>query len=156
MWSPFLHIERDVCYNITVTYDSMQYGMEIIMRIAIPCNENGNVNEHFGHSKKFKIYELTDRGLTAAMVLDAVGSGHDAMADFLAKGNVKVVICDGIGEHAMEALQEKGILTVPGAKGDADQIVVQFVQGVLQSDEGATCGSHGGCSGGCGGCHGCH
>lgn len=99
--------------------------------------------------------------LTGAMVLNTSAiNGHEAMASFLAKGDVKVLICGGVGEGAMLALSEEGILVVPGVSGDADLAVAQFLQGVLATDNTPNCNhgqiSGGGCSGGCGGCTGCH
>ena len=92
-------------------------------------------------------------------VVDTNGTGHEAIAGFLAKGNVKVLICGGIGEGAMMALSEEGILVVPGASGDADRAVADFLKGILETDNTPNCDHHGeghACGGGCGGCHGCH
>ena len=133
------------------------------MKIAVCYDEKtGEVFQHFGHSDAFKIYEFGENGLTGAMVLDTAAlNGHEAMAAFLAKGDVKVLICGGIGEGAMLALSEEGILVVPGVTGDADMAVAQFLQGILQTDTVPNCNHHGempggGCGGGCGNCGGCH
>ena len=103
------------------------------MKIAVTYDEQtGEVFQHFGHSDAFKIYEFDESGLTGAMVLNTSAiNGHEAMASFLAKGDVKVLICGGVGEGAMLALSEEGILVVPGVSGDADLAVAQFLQGVL-------------------------
>ena len=132
------------------------------MKIAVTYDEQtGEVFQHFGHSDAFKIYEFDESGLTGAMVLNTSAiNGHEAMASFLAKGDVKVLICGGVGEGAMLALSEEGILVVPGVSGDADLAVAQFLQGVLATDNTPNCNhgqiSGGGCSGGCGGCSACH
>ena len=129
------------------------------MKIAVTYDENGEVFQHFGHTEKFKIYDLMPGGKIETMVIGAAGEGHEAMADFLVKGDVKVLICGGLGEGAMNALLEAGILVVPGVTGDADEAVRSFLLGVLEADDTANCSHHGGghtCGGGCGGCHGCH
>ena len=99
------------------------------MKIAVTYDEQtGEVFQHFGHSDAFKIYEFDESGLTGAMVLNTSAiNGHEAMASFLAKGDVKVLICGGVGEGAMLALSEEGILVVPGVSGDADLAVAQFL-----------------------------
>ena len=85
------------------------------MKIAVTYDEQtGEVFPHFGHTDAFKIYEFGESGLTGAMVLNTSAiNGHEAMASFLAKGDVKVLICGGVGEGAMLALSEEGILVVP-------------------------------------------
>lgn len=129
------------------------------MKIAVTYDEDGQVFQHFGHTEHFKIYEFGDSGLTNTMVVGTNGTGHEAMAGFLAKGGVKVLICGGIGEGAMNALCEEGILVVPGVTGDADMAVADFLRGVLETDTTPNCDHHSEghtCGGGCGGCHGCH
>ena len=63
------------------------------MKIAVTYDEQtGEVFQHFGHSDAFKIYEFDESGLTGAMVLNTSAiNGHEAMASFLAKGDVKVL-----------------------------------------------------------------
>lgn len=130
-----------------------------IMKIAVTYGEDGQVFQHFGHAEHFKIYEFGERGLVNTMVIGTNGTGHEAMAGFLAKGDVKVLICGGVGEGAMLALSEAGILVVPGVTGDADMAVADFLKGILQPDGAANCSHHGeghACGGGCGSCGGCH
>lgn len=135
-----------------------------ILKIAVSYDEQtGEVFQHFGHADAFKIYEFDDNGLAGSMQLDTSAiNGHEAMALFLSKGGVKVLICGGIGEGAMLALSEKGILVVPGVTGEADVAVARFLQGALAIDTVPNCDHHGqsaggcDCGGGCGGCHGCH
>lgn len=129
------------------------------MKIAVTYGEDGQVFQHFGHAEHFKIYEFGERGLVNTMVIGTNGTGHEAMAGFLAKGDVKVLICGGVGEGAMLALSEAGILVVPGVTGDADMAVADFLKGILQPDGAANCSHHGeghACGGGCGSCGGCH
>ncbi len=128
------------------------------MKIAVTYEE-GQVFQHFGHTEQFKIYEFGDKGLVNTMVIGTNGTGHEAMAGFLAKGNVKVLLCGGIGEGAMTALSEEGILVVPGMTGDADAAVVSFLEGIAQASTIPNCAHHEEghtCGGGCGGCGGCH
>ena len=133
--------------------------MEDTMKIAVTYGEDGQVFQHFGHTEHFKIYEFGESGLLNTMVVGTNGTGHEAMAGFLSKGDVKVLLCGGIGEGAMAALSEEGILVVPGLSGDVDEAVVSFLQGISQASTVPNCDHHGGghtCGGGCGGCGGCH
>lgn len=130
------------------------------MKIAVPCDEKEEVFGHFGKASTFKIYELTAGGNISTMMVTAGGNGHKDKADFLIKGDVKLLICDGIGEAAIDLLDEAGIMIVPGVSGSADDAVREFLLGVLAMDNtptcGGGCGGHDGCGSGCGGCHGCH
>ncbi len=135
------------------------------MKIAVTF-DNGEVFQHFGHSEKFKIYEIEDGKVVSGKIIDTNGSGHDALAGFLADLSVSVLICGGIGDGAQAALAASGIEICSGAQGDADAAVEAYLNGSLES-EGVNCDHHHdhgeedgcdcGCSGGCGGCGGgCH
>lgn len=133
------------------------------MKIAVPF-ENGEVFQHFGHCETFKIYEVENGDIVSAEVMGTNGTGHDAVAAFLADLGVNLVICGGIGGGAEAALISSGIELCSGAAGDADEAVKAFLRGELTSagvncdhhdhdhGEGEGCGC--GCSGGCGGCGG--
>ncbi len=140
------------------------------MKIAVTF-ENGTVFQHFGHTEQFKVYETDGGKVSSAGLLNADGTGHEALAAFLKDHGVDVVICGGIGGGAEAALKEQGIELCAGASGDADEAVAAYLRGELE-DTGANCSHHdeehacggrddeecggcGGCGGGCGGCGGC-
>ena len=131
------------------------------MRIAVTYDENGDIFQHFGHTEKFKFYDVVDKRVVYAQVVDTNGSGHGALADFLAGNKVEVLICGGIGGGAQNALAMAGIQLYGGVSGNADDAVNALLNGTLgfnpdvqcshhNHGEGHTCGSHG-----CGN-HGCH
>ena len=135
------------------------------MKIAVPF-ENGQVFQHFGHTETFKLYEIENDEIVSGEIVSANGSGHEALADFLANLSVNVLVCGGIGDGAQTALTGAGIEICSGAQGDAGAAVRAYLTGEIESagvncdhhhdhdgDEG--CGSH--CGGGCSGCGGgCH
>ena len=135
------------------------------MKIAIPYLD-GNIYGHFGHTAQFKLYTVENGTITASQVVDTNGSGHGALADFLAAAGVDELICGGIGAGAQMALAQAGIRVFGGVQGDADEAVDAFLSGCLEFDpfircnhhdqhtQGHSCGSHG-CGGhSCGGhCH---
>jgi len=135
------------------------------MKIAVPFS-NGEVFQHFGHTEIFKLYEIQDGQVASIDIVETNGSGHEALAGFLADLSVNVLVCGGIGDGAQTALTAAGIEICSGAKGDADNAVNAYLRGELQSagvncdhhhdhEEGEGCGSH--CGGGCSGCGGgCH
>ena len=131
------------------------------MKIAVTY-ENGKVFQHFGHTEAFKVYTAEDGKILSAEVIGTEGSGHEALADFLAGKGVEVVICGGLGAGAKAALTDAGIEAVSGAEGPADDAVEAYLAGELAS-AGVNCDHHdhpheeeAGCGGNCGSCGGCH
>ena len=124
------------------------------MKLAVTY-ENGQVFQHFGHTEQFKIYEVENGKVVSAQVVDTNGSGHGALAGFLAAHGVEALICGGIGGGARNALAQAGIQLFPGASGDADSQVNALLAGSLNYNpdtvcahhhdhgEGHDCGSHG-------------
>lgn len=123
------------------------------MKIAVTYNE-GEIFQHFGHSEKFKLYDVEDGKIVSSEIVDTNGSGHGALAGFLKDKNVNVLICGGIGGGAKNALASNNIEIYPGARGNADEQVQSFLSGNLlynpntecshHKHEGEhTCGSHG-------------
>ena len=150
------------------------------MKIAVTY-ENGEVFQHFGKTEMFKLYEVSGGQVVSTDVIGTDGTGHEALAGFLADKGVDVVICGGMGGGAQAALLEAGIAAISGAEGSADEAVAAFLRGELES-QGKNCDHHdheeeehecscggdcegecegdcdcgGDCGGGCGGCGGCH
>lgn len=77
------------------------------MNIAVTY-EDGQVFQHFGHTEQFKVYKVENETVQESKIVDTSGSGHGALAGFLAKEQVDVLICGGIGMGAMQALEECG------------------------------------------------
>ena len=128
------------------------------MKIAVTY-ENGEVFQHFGRTEQFKVYEVENGKIVSSQVLPTGGTGHEALADFLAGNQIETVICGGLGDGMQVALSIVGIDVVSGIQGDADGAVEAYLRGELES-AGVNCSHHeeghdcGGCHGGCHGCHG--
>lgn len=126
------------------------------MKIAVTY-ENGQIFQHFGHTRHFKLYEVENGRVVSARILDAASSGHGALAGLLKSAGADALICGGIGNGAQLALREAGILLYGGIAGDSDQAVQALLSGTLpfhpdvmcshhaQSCGEHTCGNHEGC-----------
>lgn len=132
------------------------------MKIAVTY-DSGMIFQHFGHTEFFKVYEVENGFVKSANVFSTNGSGHGALAGFLAANGVDTLICGGIGGGAQMALAEAGIKLYGGVSGLADDAVAALLSGNLGYDpdvkcdhhshehgEAHTCGNHG-----CGS-HSCH
>lgn len=111
------------------------------MRIAATY-ENGQVFQHFGHTQRFKIYDIEDGEVKVATTVNTNGSGHGALADILKKLHVDQLICGGIGSGAKRALNEANIIIHAGVEGDTNDAVKALLAGTLQSSSDATCQHH--------------
>ena len=133
------------------------------MKIAATY-ENGQIFQHFGHTEKFKVYDVQDGKIVSAEVVDTNGSGHCALAGVLKDLGVDTLICGGIGGGAQMALAEAGIKLYGGVSGDADTAVNELIAGSLNFNPDVKCNHHGEehhhHEGGCGshgcGSHSCH
>lgn len=108
------------------------------MKIAVTY-ENGQVFQHFGHCKQFKVF---DSATDSTSLLDAQGSGHGALAGFLQAHGIEVLICGGIGAGARDALAQAGIKLYPGVTGNADTAIQSFMAGTLIYDPDTHCQHH--------------
>lgn len=111
------------------------------MKIAVTY-EDGQVFQHFGHSKQFKIYEVKENEIISSKVVDTNGSGHGALAGFLNEYQVDTLICGGIGMGAQNALAAAGIRLFGGVSGDADAVVKALLEGKLDYNPDVMCNHH--------------
>lgn len=135
------------------------------MKIAIPC-ENGQVMQHFGHTKEFTIYTIEDIKPIEKATVVFEDLDHERVAGGLKERGVDLIICGDIGPGARSAVENAHMLLISGVSGEADQAVDRFLDGSLElmtGDNnsagaggcGAGCGAGcSACGGGCGGCGG--
>ena len=92
-------------------------------------------------------------------VIGSDGQGHGALAGVLAKEEIDVLICGGMGAGAKAALEDAGIEVFSGQSGEADDVIDRYLKGDIES-QGVNCDHHDeeehSCSGSCGSCGGCH
>ena len=133
------------------------------MKIAVTYDSE-NIFQHFGHTAYFKLYEIADNAIVSTQVQPTGGSGHGALANFLAAQGVQILICGGIGGGAQLALSSAGIRLYGGVRGNADAAVNALLAGELGYDpnvrcdhhdhehghSGHSCGHHGCSAGSCG------
>lgn len=111
------------------------------MRIAVTY-ENGEVFQHFGHTERFKVYDVEDGKILKSEVVGTNGSGHGALAGVLSALKADVLICGGIGGGAQMALADCGIRLYGGVSGNADEAVRAFIAGGLDYNPDVHCDHH--------------
>jgi len=117
------------------------------MRIAITY-EDGNIFQHFGHTKQFMVCDVENGELMSMGSLDSEEEGHEAIVNLLKDNEVNVLICGGIGAGAINALMAAGIEVFAGYQGNALDVLENLLTGEDDPTNEPTCDHHNEC--GCG------
>ncbi len=104
--------------------------------------ETGEVFQHFGHCKNFKVYNIADNKVASSSVESSGSYGHGGLATFLANIGVEILICGGIGGGAQNALHAAGIKFYGGVQGQADKAVEAYLAGDLAYNPNVHCDHH--------------
>jgi len=111
------------------------------MKLAVPVDQNGRIDGHFGHCEYYRVYEISDdHQIISAQTLPSVnGCGCKSnIANVLAAMGVKVMLAGGIGMGAVNVLNQAGIEVVRGCSGDSEELVKLYLKGQV-IDSGETC-----------------
>ena len=111
------------------------------MKIAVTY-ENGQIFQHFGHTKQFKLYDTDGSHILSEEVVSTNGSGHGALAALLGSLKVEALICGGIGGGAQAALANAGIRLYGGVSGSCDAAVKALLAGNLGYNPNVMCSHH--------------
>ena len=114
------------------------------LKIAVTYDANGDVFQHFGHTKQFKIYtvDVDKAEILSSEVVNTPGEGHCALGGFLAELDVAALICGGIGGGARMKLAEADIALFPGVVGKADAVVQDLLNKTLEYNPDTVCNHH--------------
>ena len=124
------------------------------MKIAVTY-ENNDVFQHFGHTERFKVYDIENGAVAVATIINTNGQGHGTLVGILKNCAVDTLICGGIGPGAKHALAEVGIKLYGGVSGNADQAVNDLLANKLNYNSDWECDHHGGYHNGACGDHNC-
>ena len=86
---------------------------------------------HFGRTSFFFVY---DSNAKQAIIMDSQGKSHADLVPLLAEANVNVLLCGGIGSHAIELLNQAHIEVVPGVTGPIEKAIDDYLAGILKPD----------------------
>lgn len=111
------------------------------MKVAVTY-ENGNIFQHFGHTKQIKIYNVDNKKIVDEIIIDTLESGHGAIVDLLSDNGVDVLICGGIGGGARIALDDANIKLYGGVSGSAEAALKALIDGNLEYNENVICSHH--------------
>lgn len=112
------------------------------MKIAVTF-ENGMIFQHFGKTQFMKIYE-TDENLDiqSAEVVSMGEHSHHSIASYIKELGVDMLICGGIGQGAVDAIEREGIELYAGNSGSCDMAVIKYLNGQMKQNKTANCTHH--------------
>jgi len=120
-----------------------------VVRIAVTY-ENGEIFQHFGQTREFKLYDTVDGEIIESKVVGTGGFTHCSLGSYLYETGVSVLICGNLGGGASKSLQAAGILVYGGNSGNADEAVAKLLRKELIYNPMPTCSDDHHHEGGCG------
>lgn len=116
----------------------------MIKKIAIPT-EGEIVNEHFGRSQAFTVYEIENGQVLNQELIDTRGFEHQhaGIAQLLKSKGTETVICGGIGPGAIQGLESQGLEVLRGASGLVRDVAIAYANGTFVGTEAVCDHSHG-------------
>jgi predicted Fe-Mo cluster-binding NifX family protein len=114
------------------------------MKIAVPVNEDKQIDGHFGHCESYNLFTISDKKeIVEINTLDSPqGCGCKSnIASVLASDGVSVMLAGGIGGGAINVLNSYGIQVIRGCSGNAIEVVKLYLAGLVE-DSGSSCQQH--------------
>lgn len=114
------------------------------MKIAVPVNQSGRIDGHFGHCEFYSVYDVSEKGeiVNECYIKSENGCGCKSnIASVLAARGVSIMLAGGIGGGAINVLNDAGIQVIRGCSGDSAELVKLYLEGKI-TDNGVTCTHH--------------
>lgn len=114
------------------------------MKIAVPVNNNNEIEDHFGHCEFYNIYNISETNEITELhtIKSEQGCGcRSNIANILASNGIKIILAGSIGDGAVDVLNSCEIEVVRGCSGNPADIVKKYSQGLL-IDTGLSCDEH--------------
>lgn len=113
-------------------------------KIAVPVNENNQLEDHFGQCDYYEIYSISSENklLGVETLASEQGCGCKSnIASVLAEHGVTIMLAGGIGAGAINVLNSCNIEVVRGCSGSPKALVENYLKGKLL-DSGVSCAQH--------------
>ncbi len=114
------------------------------MKIAVPVTTNNKVDDHFGHCNFYDVFNISQDSKIIDLIripsLQGCGCKSN-IAEVLASDGVKVLLAGGIGNGAINVLNNAGISVIRGCAGNSTEAVQFYLLGKIL-DSGESCHHH--------------
>jgi predicted Fe-Mo cluster-binding NifX family protein len=111
------------------------------MKIAVPVTSSKQIDGHFGHCEFYNVFTISENKeiVDVQKMESPQGCGCKSnIASVLAEAGVTVMLAGGIGNGAINVLNNSGIEVIRGCSGNAEEVVKLYVAGSV-SDSGSSC-----------------
>lgn len=99
-------------------------------KIAIPVNETGILDAHFGHCKYFAILDVNEGNIISEEMITPPPHEPGVLPRWLAEQGVTDVLAGGMGQKAIQIFNYNNVNVFVGAP---KQSAKELVQGYLES-----------------------
>jgi len=102
-------------------------------KIAIPINENGVLESHFGQTRLFAIYEVKDSKIESKNTLTPPPHAPGILPKWLRENEVTDVLVNSMGERASKILNHFNVKVMLGAPVlTADELVDGYLNNTIE------------------------
>ncbi len=101
-------------------------------KLSIPL-ENGNLAQHFGHSREFAFYEIEGNKIVKEYRREPPPHAEGTIPRWLIENQATDILVGGVGPKAIEILYNQGINVYVGvAVDEAMNLALDFINGDLK------------------------
>lgn len=108
------------------------------IRIAFPTSDKVTIDDHFGHSREFAIYDISDNEIINLMIVAPPPQETGVIPSYLGDLGVDVIITGHVGKNACRLFKDRNIDVILGASGRIDVNLNEYLGGFL-SDQRNIC-----------------
>lgn len=84
-------------------------------KIAVPINEKGMLDAHFGHCRYFTLHEVTGEEIVSEEIVQPPPHEPGVLPQWLADLGVTDVLAGGMGNRAIQLFNQHGVNVFVGA-----------------------------------------
>lgn len=105
------------------------------MKIAVPVDETGHLDSHFGHCRYFAFLSAEEGEVISEELRQPPPHEPGVLPQWLAGQEVTDVLAGGMGNQALRLFNSRGIRVYTGAPAlEARELVKGFVAGTIRFD----------------------
>ncbi len=102
--------------------------------LVIPSADN-RVSPHFGHCQHFCIVKTDGKEIIKKEFIPNPGHEPGFLPGYLHELGADCILAGGMGRRAVNLFSENGIEVITGANGPVDNVIEQYLNGSLKTDD---------------------
>jgi predicted Fe-Mo cluster-binding NifX family protein len=102
-------------------------------KIAVPINNSGMLDAHFGHCRYFSIHEIEGEKIVSDEIVQTPPHEPDVLPQWLAGMDVTDVLAGGMGNRAIQHFNQHGVNVFVGAPElEAKELVDGYLNNTIE------------------------